>query len=346
VNILETKIPPDLLRETITSCDLAKKGTPIEKNEILSEFPQFEKIEIELIIPMQIKGETKGLILLGRRINKKAYTKSDIEYISSIGSLAMISIENARLFEETLEKQKMEKELETARNIQQNLLPKSIQSTDVFDIAAYSETARQVGGDYHDLIKLDYDKLLFAIGDVSGKGVQAALLMANLQAFIKSIWKQNNQLDQASNFLNDLISENTTMGSFITFCWGILNDTDKTLQYVNAGHNPPLLIRNGEIMKLKKGGMIFGVMETIVPYESETVQLRSGDVLLLFTDGVTEAMNKNDQVYSDEKLESLALSITDKNAGEILNSIRSSVVDYTTGAEQSDDITVLIIKVK
>ncbi|MFC2134049.1 PP2C family protein-serine/threonine phosphatase, partial [Bacteroidota bacterium] len=199
---------------------------------------------------------------------------------------------------------------------------------------------------YYDLVKLNENRTLYAIADVSGKGVQAALLMANLQAFLKSICKQNLALDAASNLINDLVSDNTTMGSFITFFWGVLNDETKEMIYVNAGHNPPLLIRNGKITKLKVGGMILGVIQTIEPYKSEKVQLLSGDTFVLFTDGITEAMDKDYREYSDEKLEDLVVKIANKSAEEILDKIKISVAEFTKGAEQSDDITCLVIKVK
>ena len=293
-----------------------------------------------------IKNEKKGLILLGNRITKQEYSQSDIEYISSIASFAIISLENARLFKETIEKQKIEKDLETARNIQQNLLPNKIPFSDDYEVAAINRTAKMVGGDFYDVVRLDKNRLLVAIADVSGKGIQASLLMANLQAFLKSIYKQNYKLEEASNFLNDLVSENTTNGSFITFFWGILELDSLEFTYVNMGHNPPLWIRKNEITKLKKGGMILGVMQTVIPYEFETVQLQKDDTVVLFTDGVTEAMNEKNEEYSDERLEELSLKIADHSAEKILNNILTDVDIHSSGAEQSDDITSLILKIK
>ena len=153
-------------------------------------------------------------------------------------------------------------------------------------------------------------------------------------------------LAEATNLMNDLVAENTTMGSFITFFWGIIDNAKKELTYVNAGHNPPLHIRNYNISKLKKGGMILGVMETLIPYVSETVQLESGDAVILFTDGITEAMNDKWEEFSDERLETLALQKYEESAQNILAHIKFNVEDYTHGAEQSDDITGLVIKVK
>jgi len=345
-SILENSFNEELLKTALKNCSVNNFIHPIQKNELIGELKIFGEIGSELIIPMQIKGETKGLIILGKRKNNLAYERTDIEFINSVASLAIISIENARLFKETLEKQRLEKDLETARNIQNNLLPKKIPTLSNFEIAAYNKSARMVGGDYYDIIKLDENRILFAIADVSGKGVPAALLMANIQAFLKSICKMNLSLDASTNLLNDLVAENTTMGSFITFFWGILDNQNKHLTYVNAGHNPPLLIRDNKIIKLKKGGMILGVMQTMIPYVSETIQLFENDSIILFTDGITEAMNLKWEEFSDERLESLALQYSHLNASDLLSVIRKNVEDFTLSAEQSDDITSMVIKVK
>lgn len=342
---LENRFDEAHLRSVLKNCESTHFVNPLTRNAFVENLKPFADLGIDLIVPMQIKGETKGLILLGKRKNEFQYTQSDIEFVSSVGSLAIISIENARLFKETLDKQRLEKDLETARNIQNNLLPKSIPVLSNFEIAAFNQSARMVGGDYYDIVKLDDNKVLFAIADVSGKGVPAALLMANIQAFLKSICKMKLHLSDATNLMNDLVAENTTMGSFITFFWGIIDNEKKEINYVNAGHNPPLLLRNGEITKLRKGGMILGVMQTVVPYLSETVQLQSGDAIVLFTDGITEAMNDKWEEYSDERLEALAREKYHESSHNILSHIKCSVEDFTHGAEQSDDITCLVIKV-
>jgi sigma-B regulation protein RsbU (phosphoserine phosphatase) len=345
IEFLENKFSPQKIINAFEDCIPSELKEVISGKDIKIKFPKLYEEGIILIIPMQIKGETKGLILLGERRAGLEFSRSDIEFISSVGSLAIISLENARLFEETLEKQKLEKDLELARNIQQNLLPSKLPKQKNFEIATYNKSARQVGGDYYDIVRLDENRVLFAIADVSGKGVQAALLMANLQAFLQSVAKQNFPLAEATNLINDLVSGNTTMGSFITFFWGILDDEKKELTFVNAGHNPPLLVRGGELTKLKKGGMILGVMETTIPYESESVKLRKGDKIFLFTDGITEAMDKNMQEYSDERLEEFVKKLSEDNAQSSIDKLVNDVVEFTQGAEQSDDITCLVINV-
>jgi phosphoserine phosphatase RsbU/P len=135
-------------------------------------------------------------------------------------------------------------------------------------------------------------------------------------------------------------------GKFITFFWGVLDEKDLTFNYVNAGHNPPLLIRNKKIIKLDKGGIILGVMKTFVPYESPTISLKKDDIIILFTDGVTEAMDKNGNEFSDEKLEELALKSADQSVTEIIEKIKASVNEFAAGTVQSDDITMMVVKVK
>ncbi len=346
IEALESKILKEDLLNSIKKYEYKKITVSLKKEELKNKFEALHKLGFELIVPMQLQGNTRGLILLGKRINNSEYNESDIEFIYSIGSLAIISLENQKLFVEALEKQKMEEELEIAREIQLNLLPNSIPKFNSFDIAGDNISSKQVGGDYYDIIKIDDNKFYTVIADVSGKGVPAALLMANIQAFLKIICRQGMKLDEATGIINDLITENTSDGRFITFFWGIFDEFEKTLSYVNAGHNPPLLIRDGKIIKLDKGGIILGVMKTFVPYAMEKINLQENDVIILFTDGITEAMNKNHEEFSDERLERLLLNLTKKSAEEILKEVKREVQLFTIGAQQSDDLTLVIIKVK
>jgi sigma-B regulation protein RsbU (phosphoserine phosphatase) len=346
LKLLESKYPKDELMNVLNKYKTRQISNSITKSIIEKDYPDFIQFGVELIVPMQLQGETKGLILLGKRANEIEYSESDIEYIYSVGSLAIVSIENQRLFKEALEKQKIEEDLEIARDIQRNLLPHKIPRFPNFDVVANTMFSKQVGGDYYDVIVLDKNNFCVAVADVSGKGVSAALLMANLQAFLKSICKHGMQISEATGLINDLISENTTEGKFITFFWGILDNENKMMQYVNAGHNPPLLIRKGKIIKLDKGGIILGVMKTMIPYESEKIQLEKEDLIILFTDGVSEAMNQKGEEFSDERLEKLSLDLSKKSANDISEAIQSEVNKFAYGTMQSDDITLMVIKVR
>jgi sigma-B regulation protein RsbU (phosphoserine phosphatase) len=342
---LESTIAKEKINSVLSLYDISSITQPIIAGSIRKEFPLLFGFGFELIVPMSLQGITKGVILLGKRINDLIYTEDDIEFVSSVGSLAIVSFENKKLFKEALEKQKLEEELEIAKDIQQKLLPSKLPTLNNFEIAALSVSSKQVGGDYYDVIKLNEQDYVVAIGDVSGKGVPASLLMANLQAFLKSICKQGLAIDQATGVINDLVTENTSDGRFITFFWGILNDELKSFNYVNAGHNPPLLIRNNQIHRLEKGGIILGVMKTFTPYLQEEILLQSGDLIILFTDGITEAKNLSDDEFSDERFESFLLNLSSESSDEIIKLIENEISEFTSGHPQSDDITLIVIRV-
>ncbi|MCH7973923.1 MAG: hypothetical protein IH949_08565, partial [Bacteroidetes bacterium] len=182
INIIESKFPLDEIKGILNDTDIKSIDSAVEKNQLENQYKSLFEIGVEQVVPMQIQGKTKGLILLGNRINKQQFTESDIEFIYSVGSLAIISLENERLFKEELEKHKLEEELDLAREIQRNLFPSEIVQLNNFEISAENISSKQVGGDYFDVIRKDEENCYIAIADVSGKGVPAALLMANLQA--------------------------------------------------------------------------------------------------------------------------------------------------------------------
>lgn len=344
--VLESTGSKSALSEAIKKINISEINSALSKEELSTVSDELTKMNFVLGVPMRMRNETKGLILLGKRMNNNDYVDNDLEFIFSLGSMALVSLENRRLFREALEKQKLEEELEIAREIQKNLFPRIIPSTKNFDIAAESISSKQVGGDYYDLIKNDFGNYIAAIGDVSGKGVPASLLMANLQAFLKSICKQEVKIDAATGLLNDLVFENTNDGRFITFFWMIVNDDERKITYVNAGHNPPILLKENNLVHLDIGGIILGVVKTMMPYLSEEVKLDSGDVIVLFTDGVTEAKNKFDEEFGDDKFENLLLELKKFSADEILKKIKIELEKFSDGVSQSDDITIVVIKAK
>lgn len=309
--------------------------------EILSE------INIELIVPMIFRNKIIGYILLGKKKTGLNYTENDKEFLEILASIAVVSLENAELFKDSLEKHRLEEDIKIAKEIQKNLLPGKILHSDVFDLFAVNIPSRQVGGDYFDIFRISDGRILILIGDVSGKGIAASLIMANCQAFVKSLSKSISfELSLATAELNELLCDNLSGGKFITFFWGILDESNRSFSYVNAGHNPPLFLRENKLFKFEKGGMLLGIFKHKSPYECETIVLKKNDKLLLFTDGITEAKDINDVEFSDEKLEEQFLSFQTNNSKEIVNSIIEDVKCFTKNAEQSDDLTVLSVTVK
>jgi sigma-B regulation protein RsbU (phosphoserine phosphatase) len=343
-DILDSKFDDEKLRSFIKGYELYKVSDSIKKDILEKKYSGLIEIGVELIVPMQLQNKTRGLILLGSRAGSREFLNSDIEYIYSVGNLAIISLENNRLFLEALEKQKMEEDLLIARDIQRNLLPQTLPQYEKYDIAALNVSSKQVGGDYYDVIRIDDEKFYIAIADVAGKGVPASLMMASIQAFLQVICRQGMKIDEATAMINDLVTANSSEGRFITFFWGYINTKSNTLTYVNAGHNPPYILRGEQVIRLKEGGIILGVMKTFIPYKFEEVELKTDDVLILYTDGVSEALNLQNEEYSEERLEKVAKSLVNKSASEILNGIKEDVQIFTQGNLQSDDITMIVIK--
>ena len=312
-------------------------------------YPSLYLVGLRYIVPMRNNDKTIGAFLSGERVTKQPFSETDLEFISLAAAQAANALEQARLFKETLEVQAMEKELQVAKEIQAALLPKALPNIQGVELAAQNIPTKQVGGDYYDVMMLDEQHLFLGIADVTGKGTPAALLMANLQASIKAYMTAFNpetfDLSKVVGKINNLIYENTPADKFITFFCGILNLQTRTLLSVNAGHNPPLLLKkSGEVRTLTKGGVILGVISTLVPYEVESTSLDSGDTLLLFTDGVTEAMNTAREEFGEERLISLLKSYADKSASTIINTIVEETTRFQPAGEQHDDITLVCLK--
>jgi sigma-B regulation protein RsbU (phosphoserine phosphatase) len=329
---------------------LSEVSTPLVVSEIRKRSlkPVREKLEplgVQVVVPMQIQQEVRGVLCLGEKMSRDDYSSRDLEFLYSLGNLAIISLENARLFKEAIEKQRLEDELLIAREIQKGLLPSRLPEIPNFEIAATNISSKQVGGDYYDVIAVGDSRYMLAIGDVSGKGTPASLLMANLQATIRALVPLGLPMSELTKRVNDLIYESTSSDRFITFFWGVFDSAQRTLTYVNAGHNPPYLLhKDGSIDRLEKGGMILGIMSTMIPYEEETVRLHSGDLLVMFTDGVSEAMNRFSEEYGEPRLEKVLRTSLDMSAQEVLDAIHLDVKSHCGDHPQSDDITLLVLK--
>ena len=307
---------------------------------------ELNKLNVKVVVPMQIQNETQGFIFLGEKITKQPYIESDLEFLQTLGNVAIISLENARLFIETLEKQKMEEEMALARNIQSRLLPKTMPDLSHIHFHGVNVPSKHVGGDYFDIINIDENYLGITIADVSGKGMGAALLMSNLQASLHSIVKENYSLDKLVGRINNVIFQNTDPEKYITFFFGLLDKTSLQMDYVNAGHNPPYLLHNnGSIDELVTGGIILGMMPDM-PYEIGSCQLSKGDLLMLFTDGVTETMTLDDIEYEETRLIEFLKNPDLANDPEKINSeLITDLEKFADGAPQNDDITILTLKV-
>ncbi len=241
----------------------------------------------------------------------------------------------------------IQQDLNTAREIQQAILPKTFPPFPTrhdFDIFASMVAAKEVGGDFYDFFMIDNDRLGFVIGDVSGKGVPAAIFMAVSRTLIRATGLKGIPAAECMDYVNDLLCNESVSCMFVTVFYGILNTTTGSIEYVNAGHNPPYILSQNGIRKVEMtGGPILGCMEGI-SYGSKTIRLLPGEQLVLFTDGITEAFNPVNQPYGEERLESFLVANSKNSLEEVVRGIAASVNEFSSGAPQSDDITLLAIR--
>lgn len=309
--------------------------------------PFLEKNGIRLVIALRFQNDKIGVVGVGAPANNDAYGKEQVNFLQSLGNLALLTIQKTLLLEERIEKQRMEEELSLAKTIQEGLLPSPIPIIKGFDLEATNISSRQVGGDYFDILQTPDKGHILAIADVTGKGVPASLLMANLQSMLHALAPIDISLAEATGSINDIIHDNTPADKFITFFWGKISTDGKHFNYVNAGHNNPLLFREGveEPQELDAGGLILGAMPSITPYDSASVKLESGDVLVFYTDGVTEAMNPDHtEEYEEERLISCLKKNLAKSSKEIMDAVITDITEFSQGV-QYDDITILVLKV-
>jgi len=303
-----------------------------------------ERIKSVLSVPLKVKNKMIGHVSLFNK-KEKDFTEEDLRLLSIIAIQSAQTIEYARLYEEERKLVDLEKDLKVASHIQQALLPKGNPTFEDMEIFGQWIPAKQVGGDYYDFIQIDDSHLGVVIADVSGKGTSAALLMANLQACLRGQAMINRSVKDTVTKINFMLSRSTDMGKFITLVYGILNTKNKTLTYTNAGHNYPFLLdKDGNVKTLESGGTVLGAFENF-GYEEETLQLNPGDFLLMYTDGITEAMNDKGDMFEEERLLKIIKENKHLSTQELSQKIVDSVLSFQGSTPQSDDLTLVLLKV-
>jgi len=288
-------------------------------------------------------GERRiGVLYLDSREKGSFLSGSTRGALETLATEAAVAIENARLYRETMEKAKMEQEMRIAAEIQQALLPKAGHSGAFFKTAASSLPCRSIGGDFYDYVDLPQGAFGFALGDVAGKGPPAALLSAMMQGIFAAQAAASDTPCQTIARVNLALYKRGIESRFVTLMYGSL-EPDGRLTYCNAGHNPPLVIGQAGVRRLEVGGPIVGLFEAAT-FQEETVTLQPGDWLIVFSDGVSEALSAAGEEYGEARILAVAEKNRDASPADFLQAIFDDVRAFTRGAPQSDDITALVLR--
>ncbi|MFC1850200.1 SpoIIE family protein phosphatase [candidate division CSSED10-310 bacterium] len=301
-----------------------------------------------ICVPLIRKNQLLGVVQV---INKKGgliFDERDLTIFETLASQCAIAIENAKLIEIQVETESLERELETAREIQQTLLPSVLPHYDDIQIAAHLIPAKQVGGDYYNILKINANQSLFFIADVTGKSISAAMIVSTISSCLNTYLKLNQQhfdLMTLVTSLNMVLTEATTENKFATCWFGLYHHDTRKLVSINAGHNYPYLFRadQAQPLELQTGGLFLGSFQ--LPYQTEEIQLKQSDCLVFYTDGVTEAMNMAGEEFGDNRLKDIIIHHQQKDATQILAEIVNDIKDHVGQAQQSDDITCAVVKV-
>ena len=325
---------------------VALTGEPVISPDVRAD-PRYvnarEETRSEMVAPIISNDQVIGVFdLESDQLN--AYTQDDLQVLMLLASQVAIIIEKVMLHEQLIEKKRLEGQLEVARQVQLELLPAADPEVEGFDICAWNFSTEEVSGDYYDWVSIYEDQIGMVIADVSGKGVPAALLMAFLRASLRAAIHIGYAPHISMAKVNYLLWESIERNQFVTAFYGVLDASNKTLAYTNAGHNPPLLMdADGTARFIERGGLPLGMFRDTRYYEYYQ-SIEPGQLLVLYTDGATEALGANGEEYGRERLEVAVRASRHLSARELITAIQQDVLAWTDGRGASDDMTFFIVK--
>jgi len=319
----------------------------LNNSKIMQTAKGLMDIRTLMAIPLKFKEEVIGVSAFCNKEEGGSFTANEFSLAQTLSEQAAITLNNFRLYNELLSKQREEKEIEIAGEIQSNLLPKEIPNIPGIDIFAYNKPAKGVGGDYYDIINFNNENLCVVMADVAGKGVPAALVMVMIRTTFHNILKPNLKPSSIINYLNRFLERESSQERYATVFYLLINIRSKRAIYTNAAHGPLMLYRKSEdsFQMLDTPGLPVGI-DKEQQYEQDEITLQNGDIVMLYTDGITEAMNDKREEFSIERVKSIIKENADKPAQEITSIIRSEVEKYVGEAPQHDDETLILLKIE
>jgi sigma-B regulation protein RsbU (phosphoserine phosphatase) len=298
-----------------------------------------------LCVPLTVKDEIKGVVYADNRFEAGIFTQADLDLLTAIASIAAIAIENARLYQMAIDKGRMERELQMAREMQTTFLPQEVPQLPGWQFSARWEPAREVAGDYFDFIPSGENKMGLVIADVTDKGAPAALFMVFTNSIVRASIHPSLTPANSIRNANRLICAKSPNAMFVSLVYALLEPGTGQVRYVNAGHNPPLYYSaaTDRLELLTRTGMVLGI-DPEASYDQREIALNPGDFLFLYTDGLTDAIDKDECAFGMERLEKIVLESRASSADEMLNRLEEALFTHMGGTNPIDDITMLIAK--
>ncbi len=301
------------------------------------------RVKSEVSVPITIGAKTIGVFTLSSKY-LYAFNQKQLKMLQAFASSASIALQNARLYRQTLQKREIDKDLQVAKQIQKALLQRRLPNSRRLHFSAYNKPSKQVGGDLYNVIQLTHGKIALSVGDIAGKGVSGAILMATLQAIYRTEIRRDLEADALLDLVNQQFAETIEVGRFATFFHSLIYPDERKIEYCSAGHNPAVVMHeNGKYELLEATGIILGLTKD-ANYSKKNVAFEPGDVLVAYSDGVTEAENKNDEQFGLKNLLTAIKQAKNQNPTGIKKHILNNLRDFSAQTAHQDDITIVVAK--
>jgi sigma-B regulation protein RsbU (phosphoserine phosphatase) len=327
--------------------------TAVPVDRPLDDQAVFGRFNARLVIPIVTAGEAIGFLVLGEKLSEEPYSNEDKELLLAVAEQMATTLEYSMLIEKVAEQEKLARDVQIARDVQARLFPQERPPMATLRYAGLCRSAQAVGGDYYDFLLLDPGRLGVAVGDIAGKGLPAALVMASLQALVRShAPSYANRLGDMAVEINRHVGELIDHARFASLFFGVYEDESGTFRYVNAGHNPPIVLRAGgtsrengnDVCRLESAGMVLGLLPDRT-YEEREIVLEAGDLMLVFSDGIVEATNESGEEFGDQRLVDLARACSGMNEEQLLERVMDEVRLFLGAVTPQDDMTLIVARV-
>jgi serine phosphatase RsbU (regulator of sigma subunit) len=340
----EIRVSRNVMQEVVQKGNSVLTSDAQHDPRFASQTISLQGIRSVLAVPLQVKDQVFGLIYADSPVATANFTEEHLKVLTTLASVASIRVENAKLLEERLERERLERELQLASEIQQRFQPSSPPMVEGYEMQGISFSCYEVGGDYYDFIPRQNGKMLIALGDVSGKGTAAALLMSSLHAAVHAQASANADLLNLTRDVNQYLAHNTPANRFVTLFMAELDPLTGSISFVNAGHNPPLIAHaDGTIEQLASGGFPLGILPN-VEYDLGQTILEPGDVLVIYSDGVSETANPEGEEFGIERLEAVLRQHITASAARLRDRVENALSSFADSEPAADDITLVIVK--